>query len=209
MKNRILFISIIALCFVSGVKAQFVVTDPLNMVQNIINSISEIVETSTTATNTIKTFKETAKVFEQGKEYYDKLKSVHNLVKDAKKVQETVLLVGEISDIYVTNYQRILNDPNFSSSEVTAIGNGYTILLNESKDMLSELKDIISDTGLSMTDAERMAIIDKVYLRVKRHRDLVSYYTRKNVSISYLRSRKNGDINRVLALYGNSNDRYW
>ena len=52
-----------------------------------------------------------------------------------------------------------------------------------------------------MTDAERMEIIDKVYRRVKRHRDLVSYYTRKNISVSYLRARKSNDINRVLALY--------
>ena len=39
---------------------------------------------------------ETVKIYQQGKKYYDALKSVHNLVKDARKVQQTVLLVGEI-----------------------------------------------------------------------------------------------------------------
>ena len=191
------------------VKAQFVVTDPLNLAQGIINTLKEIVETSTTATNTISTFKETSKIYQQGKDFYDGLKSVHNLVKDAQKVQKTVLLVGEISEIYVTNFQRIIDDKNFSEKEVIAIGNGYAILMGESKELLAEVKEIISTNGLSMNDAERMAFIDMVYNRVKRHRDLVSYYTKKNISVSFIRAQKTGDTKRVLALYGNVDQRYW
>ena len=190
-------------------KAQFVVTDPLNLAQSILNTAKQIIETSTTATNTINTFKETAKIYQQGKEVYDALKSVHNLVKDARKVQQSVLLIGEISEIYVTNFQRIMEDENFSESEVTAIGNGYGILMLESTDMINEIRAIISANGLSMSDAERMAIIDLVYNRLKRHRDLVMYYTKKNISVSYLRARKTGDTRRVLALYGNVDQRYW
>ena len=36
------------------------------------------------------------------KRYYDALKAVNNLVRSARKVQQCMLLVGEISDIYVT-----------------------------------------------------------------------------------------------------------
>ena len=46
-----------------------------------------------TAQNMIKHFKETVKIYQQGKEYYDALKSVHNLVKDARKVQKSILLI--------------------------------------------------------------------------------------------------------------------
>jgi hypothetical protein len=190
-------------------KAQFVVTDPINLAQGILNTAREIVETSTTASNTINNFKETSKIFEQGKAFYDGLKSVHGLVKDAQKVQKSVLLVGEISEIYVTNFERIMNDKNFSESEVTAIGNGYAILLNEGTGLLDEVKAIITKNGLSMSDSERMEIIDRVYERLKRHRDLVSYYTRKNISVSYIRAMKTGDTRRVLALYGNTDQKYW
>ena len=93
--RRILFVLCIsAACFCHEAKAQWVVTDPGNLAQGIINSAKQIIQTSTTANNTLNGFKETAKVFEQGKKYYDALKSVHNLVKDARKVQQTVLLVG-------------------------------------------------------------------------------------------------------------------
>ena len=97
-----------------GVKAQIPVTDGANITQSIVNSIQQIFHTSTTAENMINNFKETVKLYEQGKQYYDALKSVSNLIKDARKVQKTILLVGEISDIFVTNYQRMLTDKNFS-----------------------------------------------------------------------------------------------
>ena len=76
---------------------------------------------TTTAENMVKNFQETVKIYEQGKKYYDALKSVHNLVKDARKVQQTVLLVGEISDIYVNSFQKMLADENYTTDELAAI----------------------------------------------------------------------------------------
>ena len=143
------------------------------------------------------------------KEYYDKLKGINDLVKDAKKVRDCILFVGEIGDIYVNSFQKMLSDPHFRFEELVAISNGYTVMLQEGADMLKELKDVVNSNGLSMTDHERMDIINYVYDRLKNHRNLVSYYTRKNISISYLRSKKAGDTDRVMALYGNANDRYW
>ena len=195
--------------FTFPAKAQWIVTDPTNLAQGIVNTAKQIVEASTTARNTLSNFNESVKIFEQGKAYYDALKSVHNIVKDARKVQKTVLMVGEISEIYITGFQKIISDDSFTEAETTAIGNGYAILLGESADMLAEVREIISVNGLSMSDAERMAIIDRVYTAVKNHRDLVSYYTRKNISVSFIRAKKSGDTQRVLELYGNTNDRYW
>lgn len=204
----ILMTTLVALCSLSS-RAQFIVTDPAHIAASIVNTANQIVQTSSTAANMLKNFQEVKKVYDQGKEYYDKLKSVHNLVKDAKKVQNTILLVGEISDIYIDNFQKMMADPNFRVEELTAIAFGYTKLLQEGADMLLELKDVVNTNGLSMTDSERMDIINYVHDRLKRHRDLVAYYTRKNISVSYLRAKKTGDTDRVMALYGNADERYW
>jgi len=208
-KIKIILAAVIAVLFALPVKAQFAVIDPANLAQGIVNAAKQIVETSTTAKNMISNFQETVKIYQQGKEYYDALKSVNNLVKDAKKVQKTVLMVGEISEIYVTNFQKMINDTNFTQQELTVIGNGYAILLSESADLLAEVKGIISASSLSMSDSERMAVIDQVYTKVKNYRDLVSYYTKKNISVSLIRAKKKGDTQRVLELYGNANERYW
>lgn len=136
------------------------------------------------------------------------LKSVHNLVKDAKKVQKTVLMIGEISDIYVNNFQKMLVDENYSPEELSAIASGYTKILEESSDIFQELKTVVSATGLSMTDKERMDLVDQAYNEVKHFRDLTNYYTRKNISVSYLRAKKTNDLDRIMSLYG-TDERYW
>lgn len=190
-------------------KAQFIVADPANLASGILNSANEIIQTSSTVSNVVKNFKEVEKVYKQGKEYYDKLQAVNNLVKDARKVQQTVLLVGDVSEMYVQNFGKMLNDPNFSAQELAAISNGYSALLNESTALLNELKQIVTSTSLSLNDKERMDIIDRVYKEVREYHSLVRYYTNKNISVSFLRAKKQNDSRRVLDLYGTSNQKYW
>jgi P-type conjugative transfer protein TrbJ len=173
--KQILFMVCTALLFAvsPSAKAQWVVVDPSNLASGIINSANEIVQTSSTVSNVIKNFKEVEKMYKQGKEYYDKLKAVNNLVKDARKVQQTVLLVGDVSEMYVQNFGKMMNDPNFSPQELAAIANGYSALLNESTELLKELKQIVTSSSLSLNDKERMDIIDRVYKEVKEYHSLV------------------------------------
>lgn len=208
-KISITLVFALTILFANNTHAQFAVFDPSNLAQSIVNTTKEIVQTSKTVSNTLDTFKETKKVYDQGKQYYDALKSVNHLVKDARKVQKSLLLLGEITDIYINNFQLMLSDNNFRPEELTAIAFGYTRLLDESADVLSELKNIVNINGLSMSDAERMSRIDKAYDAISNYKNLVSYYTRKNISVSYLRAKKINDTDRVIALYGDANDKYW
>ena len=177
--------------------------------QGIINASKNIIHTSKTATNMVSNFQETVKIYQQGKKYYDALKSVNNLVKDARKVQQTILMVGDITDIYVNSFQRMLRDGNFRPEELSAIAFGYTKLLEESNEVLTELRNVVNITTLSMTDKERMDVVERCHSKMKRYRNLVSYYTNKNISVSYLRAKKKNDLDRIMGLYGNMNERYW
>ena len=189
--------------------AQWVVSDPGNLAQGIINTVKQIAQTSTTAKNTLDGFKETAKVFEQGKKYYDALKAVNDVIKGGVKVKKSIELVADISEIYVRNYQKMLGDPNYTPDELSTISFGYAKLLSESADVLQDLKNVVNVTGMSLSDAERLAIIDQSYKRLLEYRNLVQYYTNKNISVSYLRAKKKKDTDRVMALYGSADERYW
>jgi hypothetical protein len=190
-------------------RAQWVVSDPSNLAQGIVNSTKQVVEASRNGSTLLQSFQQTVKIYEQSKKYYDALRSVHNLVKSARRVQQTMLLVGDISDIYISNFRSMLDDTNYSAEELTAMAAGYTKLLSASADLLNDLKQIITPSGLSMTDKERLDIIDRIYYEMLEYRNLTEYYTRKNISVSFLRSRQRGDSERVRALYGGHNDRYW
>lgn len=209
MKLRIILLCMGAFFITHASRAQWVVTDPSNLAQGIINATKNIVHTSKTASNMVNNFQETVKIYKQGKEFYDALKKVKNLVKDARKVQQTILMMGDITDIYVNNFERMLSDPYFTAEELSAIAVGYTILLEESANVLTDLKTVVNENGLSMNDKERMDIVDRCYSRVYEYRGLVRYYTTKNIGVSYLRAKKQRDQDRVLALYGSPSERYW
>ena len=198
-------------CLTAGAaNAQWVVHDPGNLAQGIINTAKEMVETSATAQHTLDGFRETAKIFEQGRKYYDALKAVHDVVKGGVKVKKSIGLVADISEIYVRNYQKMLGDPNYTPDELETISFGYAKLLSESADILQDLKNVVNVTGMSLSDAERLGDHrPEATSGCLEYRNLVQYYTDKNISVSYLRAKKKKDADRVVALYGDAEDRYW
>ena len=102
-----------------------------------------------------------------------------------------------------------MKDENFSARELDAIASGYTKLLEESNGVLQDLKQVIDVSTLSMTDKDRMDVVDECYRDMRRYRNLVSYYTNRNIAVSYLRARKRNDMDRVMRLYGDETSRYW
>ncbi|MFI3290228.1 MAG: DUF4141 domain-containing protein [Rikenellaceae bacterium] len=209
MRTKIIMMFSLCLLFVGKANAQWVTFDPGNLAQGIINTTKNVIQTSTTASNMISNFKETKKIYDQGKEFYDALKKVNNLVKDARKVQQTILLIGDISDIYVNSFQVMMTDDNFTVEELSAIAYGYTKLLEQSNETLKELKDIVNPTTLSMSDKERMEMVNDCYHTVLQYRNLVSYFTNKNISVSYLRAQRAGDSDAIVALYSDVYNKYW
>ena len=210
MKKILLSLSLGAVLLCSApAHAQWVVADPTNFAGNIANTIKEITTATKTVKNTLQSFKEVEKLYNESKKYYDALKKVNNLLGDAYKVKECILMVGDISKIYVTSYKRMLSDKNFRPSELAAMAAGYTKLLELSGESLKELKSVAKSNVFSMNDHERMQSIERIYHSIRKYKSLVSYYTQKNISVSYVRASKKGDLNAVRSLYGDLNSRCW
>ena len=206
MKRWIWLMCLVLACFTQRAAAQWTVIDPSNLVQN----IKSAVQSSTTASNMIKSLQESVKIYNQSKAYYDALKAVHNIIKAARKVKLTIEMVSEITDIYMSGFNRMVTDRNFTSGELAAISAGYARLLEEGGALVAELKNIVtSGNGLSLSDKERMDAVDQIYTRMLRYRNLTRYYTDKAISVSFLRSQSKGDAARVQALYGKPSERYW
>ena len=75
---------------------------------------------------------------------------------------------------------------------------------------MQDLKEIINPTEMSMTDKDRLDVIERVHAGLLRCRSLTAYYTRKNISVSLLRSRKKDNTERIMTLYGGSEgEKYW
>lgn len=212
MKKLKRLLPFVLFCILFGAgkaNAQWTVIDPSNIAQSIVNSSKSLVQETTTAQNMINNFKETVKIYQQAKKYYDALQAVNNLVRDARKVQQTILMLGNISGYYVNNFQKMLTDPYFTSAELSAIASGYTRILEEANAVLVDLKQVVNITTLSMTDKDRMDVVDDCYKEMKRLKNLTAYFTNKNISVSYLRAKKKADTQRVIDLYGDGSEKYW
>ena len=209
IKTILMLFAFVLLLGAGNANAQWTVIDPSNIAQSIVNSSKSLVQESTTATNMVKNFQETVKIYQQAKKYYDALQQVNNLVRDARKVQQTILMLGNISGYYVNNFQKMLTDPNFTASELSAIASGYTRILEEANGVLGDLKQVVNITTLSMTDKDRMDVVDNCYKEMKRLKNLTAYYTNKNISVSYLRAKMKADTQRVVSLYGDGSEKYW
>ena len=206
MKRIILCLTVALSMFSFQAKAQWVVTDPTNLVQNIISATQGI----NTVSNMVRNVNEVKKVYDQGKEYYDALKSVNNLIKDARKVKKTIEMISEITFIYVNGFNKMVGDPSFTPNELVAISAGYAKLLEEGGSLVTELKNVVTGSnGLSLSDKERMEVIDDVYNKMLEYRNLTKYYTQKSISVSFIRAKEKNDTNRVLSLYGTPSERYW
>lgn len=126
------------------------------------------------------------------------------------KVKKTIEMVSEITDIYVTGFNKMVGDPNFTPNELVAISAGYAKLLEEGGALVTDLKNVVTGSnGLSLSDKERMEVIDQVYDKMLEYRNLTRYYTQKNISVSFIRAKEKSDTDRVLSLYGSPSERYW
>ena len=135
-----------------------------------------------------------------------------SIINSAKEMVETAGTKANTLNGFLETqkiFQQSKPDPNFTADELAAISSGYAMLLDESSDVLQDLKNVVNVTGMSLSDAERLAVIDRAYNSLMNYRNLVNYYTRKNISVSYLRAKKKNDTDRVLALYGSADERYW
>lgn len=209
IKTFIAALALVLLFVADSASAQWTVIDPSNIAQSIVNSSKSLVQESQTATHMVKSFQETVKIYNQAKEYYDKLRAVNNLVRDARKVQQTVCMLGDISGYYVNNFKKMLTDPNFTDPELQAIAAGYTKIIEEATGVLGDLKQVVNISTLSMTDKDRMDVVDDCFKEMKRLKSLTAYYTNKNISVSYLRAKKKADTARVVSLYGDGSEKYW
>ena len=104
----------------------------------------------------------------------------------------------------------MVGDPSFTPNELVAISAGYAKLLEEGGSLVTELKNVVTGSnGLSLSDKERMEVIDDVYNKMLEYRNLTKYYTQKSISVSFIRAKEKNDTNRVLSLYGTPSERYW
>lgn len=153
-KTKLVSLLCLLMAFLTGGKAsaQLVVHDPTSLLQAIGNSINEV--------------NESAKILEQGKEYYDSLKNVHHLIKNARQVEECSSLSLRMISDYQTSASKIMAAGYFSAEQVEVYVRQQNRLMNSVAGTLNDLKQVIVNTGMSLSDKDRLDAIDTYHGRI-------------------------------------------
>lgn len=186
----------------SQTKAQFVTTDPTSLAQRIVLFAQNTIEHLERLQGILDGVQKATDIFAQGKEWYDHLKNVVNTVKTYQRVVDCVSLLDQLGTDYANAYSKIRQDPNLRPAEIVQIGAGYTTLISEGIKKFGDLDLSTTATDMSMTDKERLDMINKVYDALKEHLSLLHYYTQKTMSITYNRAKAANNISTITKLYG-------
>lgn len=136
------------------------------------------------------------------KNWFRSLEQISSGVRNYRRVKTIITRQLLIVSMQKEAMKRFIQDKNFKADEVKAMGESYKILIQESLHILSELRLILRPRVVKMTDAERIAAIDKLDERMKNHYGLTRYYTDHMIEESRLRSETQADIATVNRLYG-------
>ncbi len=135
-------------------------------------------------------------------EYFQELKEVKAVVSGYHKAQAIVEREEQLVAAYQRGLAAVRADKHFTANELTQIETVYSGILAESAKNLAALTTVLETLVTSMSDAQRLAIIDQASAGMdKNYRDLEAY-TNQNALLSLQRAKDENDIAVIKQLYG-------
>ena len=136
-------------------KAQFVVTDPGQIIQTIIDRV-------TNAYSQYKNYQE----YKTATDAIRALKKISSAVKNTKKVADCYTLIAKHKELYNNMWAAASSDRKFSNNEKVGIKNNLSGFVNMALNNIDDLKTAIVEGNATMNDKERIDMIDRVYTRL-------------------------------------------
>ena len=136
------------------------------------------------------------------KEYYDELKKVKAVVSYYFKIKQLAEKNLQVVEAYQRMWVLLSKDQNFKAAELAYMKKVYESILDETAKNVELLSSVVKSFTLQMTDAERLALIDKAAARVDLNYSELLSFNRENKMLSLSRAKTQQDIDAVKALYG-------
>jgi hypothetical protein len=135
-------------------------------------------------------------------EYYNELATVKDLISGYDKLKGLVQMQGRIVSGYQQTYGLLRQDKHFSASELDYMFNIYSGIVDQSLKNLNQAMLVAGSLATSMTDAQRLTIIDDASRGMEKNYDDLRRFNSQNVALSLQRSQSETDIASVRQLYG-------
>jgi hypothetical protein len=113
-------------------------------------------------------------------------------------INDQAMLVSEYQSAWATFRQ----DKHFDPDEIGYMLTVYNNLISNSLKNLSDLSMIITDSQLRMSDAERLAAIDRIFTGSRGQLSFLRSFNDQNYRVAVQRAREANDQQTIKNLYG-------
>lgn len=197
MKARMTSLLLSLLPLSQAAWAQIVVSDPAGLTQSIVNSSDQIAQQAATTEQVFRTYEQTRNICIQQQRFFETLRKVSSAVRSMDRIERITEDVRAVTRMYSSSFSRISSSPLYTAGEIAAVADSYTRLMTQAGEELCSLRRILEDNAFSMSDAERMAAIERCADRTRRLRTLTSYFTSRTLSVASARRFLGYDAERM------------
>ncbi len=139
------------------------------------------------------------------KEYYDELKQVKAIVSQYQRIRDITQKQARLLSEYQRFRQLFQQDDHFTPEELSYMERVYNGILQESLNNMEQIFHVIESYSTSMSDAERLALINKAADRIDQNYDDLRLFNRQNVLLTLQRAKGKKEVEQMRRLYGIAN----
>lgn len=133
--------------------------------------------------------------------FLDGLMLVNPEIKKYRRVLDILSDQKQLVVEYKNAFSKFSASGNFSPSELDYLSRVYKNLFALSMDNLDELLTVITAGPLRMSDQERLAAIDRIYLKVKDKLVFLRSFNAQSLGLSMQREKQKMELKSVSDLY--------
>ncbi|HWY34937.1 MAG TPA: hypothetical protein VNX68_09840, partial [Nitrosopumilaceae archaeon] len=119
-----------------------------------------------------------------------------------KRVTDIIQKQKDLVSEYRTAYNLVQQDKNFTPDEINYIYGVYTGIIDESIKNIDQILLIVESLSVQMSDADRLAIINKNADQIEQQISALRAFNNQNVQLSLQRAKDMNEINSLKQLYG-------
>lgn len=135
-------------------------------------------------------------------DYFDELQQVKSIIVYYHRVKDITATQLKIAREYRRAFGLFKQDNHFTASEIKYMEEVYAGILRKSIDNLDQIQIVVNAFNVSMTDAERINIINQAADQIDQHYGDLKLFNHQNQVLSLQRAKDAQEVDVVKRLYG-------
>lgn len=138
-------------------------------------------------------------------QYYNELKEVKAIVSQYQRIRDITSKQARLLSDYQRSWGLLRQDDHFTDDELNYMEKVYKGILDDSLENMEHIFMIVESFSTSMSDAERLELINKAADRIDRNYDDLKTFNHQNVVLSLQRAKGSKEVEQMRRLYGIGN----